>query len=1109
MGTAHNKTAGYQALLVNDERVGADTVAAKGVAATDSGYTQAGAFPGVPAPAQTTAMTLTAVGSQSEDGHLEILAQRPGHPGFEKAGLVFRDVAAGDTTAQYKGWDGPQVATAWTSLKYTAIGASATAVTDCVRLQNGTVLITGEGDTIAGSFDQTIHIYDPDTGTYTTSTAAQDGEPVAQGGPSILVLPNGTVLLFLMSSDLENVDVYASADSGLTWAGVGYSVLDIPVTVGGTIDSIRAAYGNGQISMVIAGTGGSLLQYASSDDGGSFQQVSAWLGPFDLGAVTALPSGGFLVAYHDPSGANYWYRTVRIGSATDDVGDGAIVTVTSGTTGTPGLGLTVDEDGIVYIFTNATTRNDLSVHRSLDEGATWEGFASTASEIYDSNNATTYLHSFSSCSVGGRFLIPTRWTAPTSPQGPESLAVLAVGGFGSHTVPMTLEAVGPLPNGGYRDVAYISYNDSGGNATPGVLYAPIELPDVIAGADTWVAAGAGTGVIASPQVLDITTVANTKTYTWSKIRPGITTAFAEFQVDVDAGDGAATTLAIAGKLRLSDTNGAGAVNFIYEVSIRVGDTSWGLWDEIAGTQVGASVVVSATSRIGIRVAIDPDTGVGGNIGNVRTWYSLGGHIQDWVPGPTGTTLNDDSGANPNNPSMVAMGSFVNSTVTSRWALVGACWWGHRWGPRDDLAIGESWTNPDSLHPFGSSILPRRIADGVMVAARSGPTFIGETWDIVADYTYPLAAIFPAVSPSPRRGWRSTADDIDVAIVFKLESLFAENLFDNATIGAFLFGSNLKQFKIQRWSGAAWVDVIDADATDGFSGLKYTRVGSKLVPNAGVPTEGQKFLWSEEHAGDTFDLGAGDTKADRYKKLTHNSSGAWIGNDSTTKTPTCVIDPDYLTGAEASSGTGSIWCKDFGGVAHEVTATDELWRLYIPSQTTADRDYRIGTFMFGHAEFFGHQYDRGWGTIRIHNVEIIEQPGGAMRGRKRGPSRREFTFGWGETAVQVQQAFKDFTADASPDYVAATDGGIPVATRADTIRMIEGLTDRVGGASGPVVLLRQVDFHAAGAGTTQDINDGRELVLGRVMTDPTMNSPYGKQSATEMERMDTITFREEK
>ena len=108
----------FQAFLIPDERITVDRLFPKDDATTPSTYTQAGPHTGPAQSSGGSSMVLASSGSQGQDGSLEIVSTRPGNPGPDDAGFVWRDLARDHKTSEYSGWEGQQLLTGWGTLEY-------------------------------------------------------------------------------------------------------------------------------------------------------------------------------------------------------------------------------------------------------------------------------------------------------------------------------------------------------------------------------------------------------------------------------------------------------------------------------------------------------------------------------------------------------------------------------------------------------------------------------------------------------------------------------------------------------------------------------------------------------------------------------------------------------------------------------------------------------------------------------------------------------------------------------------------------------------------------------------------------------------------------------
>jgi len=197
-------------------------------------------------------------------------------------------------------------------------------------------------------------------------------------------------------------------------------------------------------------------------------------------------------------------------------------------------------------------------------------------------------------------------------------------------------------------------------------------------------------------------------------------------------------------------------------------------------------------------------------------------------------------------------------------------------------------------------------------------------------------------------------------------------------------------------------------------------------------------------------------------------------------------------------------KDFGIVIHSYSDTYHALRIKIPSQATADGDYRIGQLFLGHVQAFARPHDLGWSEILEMDVEQGRRTGGTRRDRKRGPSRRLVEIAWVDSwtdATQIRASQPD------PDFIRAqTSAAVAVGTPRDTIEMVAGLHDEQDGSVSPVLYLKKITTTTAG---THALTDRREFVYGRLETSPRIDNTLGRQGTSDANRLNTITIREEK
>jgi len=1080
----------YQGLLIPDPRITVETLTDQGAGNTDSDYSQAGPHPGVPSPTGDADMLFQATGEMEAKTRLEVYTQRAGHPGRDGAGFLWRDSSTGDPA--YNGWDPYSVVTGWETLvadESTTDDAYPTAI----RLANGKIVVGGP-QAVSGLIHY-FYIYDPIDGTWTTRALSQAWSAL-QTGAALVELPSGRILWIGVSfGATTQLNVHYSDDEMATWALASARALRTPCS--GAILKVSAAYSAGEVGLWLMWEDGSsnltMSQYASDDLGLRFTQVvDDWNADVDASTLTAPAviagdGGGFVVAIaHRVDGVSRVYRIASAYSATQEEVDVSTLLATHPFADETPIAIWRDETGSIFVMCERLNHGEASIFISHDDARTFTSHnVSRGLDLYATGVVPTFTR-FAVASASGRALMVTRWSAAGTSHDPGSLGVIHLGGYGSHTA--------PLGDSGteFSDTDGIGYGDqASGGSGKGFFYVPIERPTSAGwtqpntdGGDVITEqARAGAAIPAEAIVLETDSGAAEEGGSVSFKQTLIAEAqvFATFAVTPDKPSGSIDADDIAVKVRCA-SGGAS-----YEVRYRFSDGGWRVLDATAPTSLGVVVadLDDGASLMYHRVAITvPEAGTP----KVQTWYARWAPVLSWTEGPGGTLTNNAvAGA-----SAIEFGSFngAQGDVAS-WYMFGACGWGDRWSPTHGDGIGASWSLPDDLHPRNVPPLaqPALLDGSTKIAAIDGPTLRGETWTITTDYSGPIDHALS--TQSPRIAWES-ANEGAAEIVWDLSGQSSSS-FLNSSIGCALLGCNFRTAVLERWDGGAWQTLISLDAAEGFDSLKFTRAGDVATVNTGSSNTAGRYLHFDDVRGATWE----DVTNSKRRIISTQTEGAWA--DSTAKRPRLLLKD--VDGSEAASGDCRIWFPDMLGIAHEVTATPRYIRLRIPaSQGTVSGTYKIGQILIGSLLIFGHQPSRGFVTSTAAGVDVATYPDGSTRAHRTGPPQRALELSWsdGVDASSVQ------AASAVPDYVAGTTGGLPVATRSDIARTLEGALREAASADAPVVYIGRIPTNSA---TPDTINNPRQFMYGRASGEYRREHITGDEVSSEVDRIATITITE--
>jgi len=1109
-----------QGLAILDPRFTIDALVPIGPNPDDSSYTEAGPRAGVPVAGQRTDMVLEAAGDQTKK--IEILTQNAGHPLRDGGEFIWRfpDDHGDD---EWLGHDGFMAITGWEGMTADGTGGQPLP-SPIVRLEHDRALLMVEW---SGSSQFKTHKYDPDSGAWTvqgttTLTPAMSAGAANAPHTAMISLPNGRVQLYITDSvnDQKQIHVMYTEDDGLTWAEASRGGLLTPST--DEIQGIAVSHSRGTVAMMLwtnagaAAVPGSAQQYVSHDLGLTFTTVGDdWFTatspqerPYHI-TMVGLDSGKHVMAYWASEAVagqqKYHVRVFTPGSPAYLETDTTIAVPASGCplfADFPSCAMWADESGglffIAEIDEDGDSRTDLWY--SIDGGVSWFPFKTSVFRGRPSG-ADTRPSDYRVASIGGRAAWTMRWESAHAYSG-ASAAIAYLGGHTSASMPSVDDGTGD-----FSDPSWMGFGDElGGTARWGGSFIPINNPNSMG----FAVAGAGAGAVDADLLYAVTTTAGQrKFYSISDTasQPSNKAMFAGIQAQCDSG-GVLTALEVGFRLRLSDYDTGGVVNatHIHEIEVRMTATQFRVWDVIANVQVGGDQSFDLTEQTWFLVGIKGD-GSGSDQGELTIWYGRpDGQIRLLEVGVQTGTLNDDSGANPTNTSRVEFGHDVaGGAATSRWGFMG---WGCSAGPTTQRVPSNwlgAWTNPEDLRgrhfpgDFGY------LVDDTSIRAVDGPTREGDRWTITPNPDYGVRNMHPTLHESPRLPHRTTEDQVATRYVWDLEKLFTSAYLGNGMLLFGLFGSNVNRATVRGWTGGVPTTIAELEADFGFTGLPHLRKGTTVRPDNSQIAAGGNYLWMQEHADDTFDLGAGETP---IHKITHNTGGAWRvdGGAAKVKQPTIYLDPANFKGPEAASGTGDIWSRDFVAITREYAGTFDKISLEIPSHETADGYYQIGTFFWGHIEVFGQQYDLGWIRSKLRNWVRDETDSWLDTFASRSPGRRQVEFAWENTATQLKQ---EQTNQPDPDYLADGPSGLPVASRNDVVRVMEGILDWNDGPVLPMVYCARIPVRVGGSDAWFKEARRKLFMLCRSETGSRIENLAARsgEGVDEVERLNTVTLEE--
>jgi hypothetical protein len=1082
MGT--DITSGYsalRALLIQDPRLTFDSLSL-----SLSTLTQAGPLPGVPVAQQDTEMVLNTSGTQSAGGELRIRTIESGHPGVDGARFVWRN----DGDSLWRGWDPPTVISGFEFIDRSTTSGYWKWPHAIVTSSGKIVLVAQREDQVVASFTRAADgTWGSEVEVYDRGSAYTD-----RASPCLVLLPSGRILCFFWRERGSSASVwmYFSDDDGATWTVGSRAALSSSLSTGTyTLGRLRAAYLDGQIILFGALTNGTtelIQQWASVDLGSSFDAVDSisGAGSAGYGYVDAISHGGsIVVAYLYDDGTDILPYVRRLGSAFEPISgatealgtaSGNAMQWGSSSAGnfTEGyLALWADDDGALYLAgldhdAAGGALKELMLARSSDGGVSWSTLGDssaangTGSAVWYGYDASTYPSDFTAVSTHGQTVLIHRFKANPG-TADDSLCQTTLGGYTTVEMP-EIDAL----------------NLAATNRTSWeITWLPFDEPDNT-GSSKWGKTTTGTPTVALNSAgLYITHTSGTDRTEWeaTPATDGETIAVCEIQ----AYGGGPT-----GYLQVQVTNGT-----TLSTTVRIEVTSSDItFYDVEGAANLASPVSTAAALTGVQVKIASS---GAGTAKTSGWWRALGSDQEWKAIATNTSTTQGTLTSGHVKFGSLVGSASSGTVAFR--LTAA-----NWGSYVGVGLSTGQSNPDDL--LGRSYMPSAVYvdDGVSIAAIDGPTFRTDSWNIDSRYEHAVDHLHTDVTPSPRRGWRSTGTSA-TEIVWELSSTVSDvGQFTEDLLGIHLARINWQTGSLYgRESGGSWTKICDIDSSSGASGLAFVRNGASVGPDPSAGSDSSYWWPFDALSGCYWDNGT------EIREIQTNVSGAWLRSATATNARQTRLTLASYSASDVSSGTsGAIWARDVT-VVQPITGgtTYSAYKLVIDSQSTATGDLRIGSVLIGPVVVFGGEYGWGRGLSVDASIQRTEGRGGTRSARQLAPVRRGVEIGWpdGIDGSGVGQS------SPAADFYRAYTGGPIVAGDGDSLWMMRGLLDHLSRTSGMVCYLPRVPIK--GSSQTITINHREQHLFGRVVTDThRVDNVQGEEWRSEVLRGGRLRIEEE-
>ena len=1085
-------------LVLLDSRIELDALAAKGTGTRDSAYTEDGAQPGLAVPEDTSSTWRPQV-SAAQSVELELLTVRGGYAGREGAEVLYR-LATDTDDADYRGWQEPNLVTGWSAgVSYTqgmnTWGGSLTWDNVCSCVTRDGVIVIAAVDDSAGTGQ--VWQYHCRTGAWVVGQTFSANAPGLDGAIGIVYDPDeDRVILYSGSSLSAGVrrSAFVSHDAGLTFEPYarGFS----GAISGGDLGAYRiAARPNGGEWLMFAvslttGATATGVQVASSDRGATWEVVGSAADHGDQDAFWPVWTGSsFLVAYTNASDQ----PCVRLlASARAAFADAAEVVVDDSRTARVVVPV-VDADGVVYLyateFSTPNTTENLAVYRSLDGGLTFERYY--ADVISGGSTSQWYEWGGAQAACGAVFLVGVG-VGNTNTDG--SIAVLRLGGWsqvaaGAGGLVVLIGDTDPFDH-----LWRVGWGGTWADTSiEGRVYIPIGRPDEHGWTDHSGSGSTGTSLTSSAADALLQTIAAGSAREWRYVATETgTSVMFEAEVFGVAARTRAVALAagvgdVHATVRLSD------VSSHYTVIVHVCNDGIALQDANGG-----ATIASVALTIGAASPSYPLTWTRVRVqlvaGRVDWWYAQGtGDLAEvWTQGAGGTV--SDGGAPPTLSRVVWGVAALGALNTVRWRMVGVAFNGEWQHSVEAFAEYEKgYTSGVRGHTLGKPIpgratpypLPELTADDDaigFVSATGGPTYLGEVVSLPVAYTYPVGAVHPSQSPSPRDRWRQgiAAGTDEVKLVYDLG---APQWYGDA-LALLVCRGRPAQWVLETDDGSTgWTTQGTLDLTLG-SSLTFTRTGYVVVANGGTTVS--RYLRENELAGGYL------TSGGIGAEILSSSAGWWGGSNRQQVRITLADVGDF----PASGSDLSIVCPNGLLIVYPTSA---VIRQYVRIRAAAsaacpDSLYGAGILAVGRVIGIGADPAWSWSAERRLNLRRTRSSDGVSGARELGPIARRLSYAWPD--YQDTRILRE-----AADWV-ATSSGLPIGTGEDSAALGEVLSAIASGED-PVVVVPRLPTTS---GTT--LLDPQTFLYGRLGIDSLqVTGRYGTEGADETVTVSAIAVDE--
>lgn len=1070
---------------------------------SESTFTQDEFFASTPIPDKPSKMTVKATGNPTAAADYQIITRRAG---INRSGRFSVRNNTDSNTIEY-GNDAPSSISYLETLafKQTSIAGETGIFPDTLSFEDGTLITACQYKDLSSPVQREIKVFKRDRLGNVTSTSVFQWDTITgitqNAPPAICKLDDGSILLIFPfeKDNFLTFHVYRSIDRGSTFEKASLNAVNHNIEVGSSasqylLKKIKLASCNGQVLLLVetffntaTNAQNRLFQFASVDGGASFKLVTEEdkLDDYSFASINLfVRNNQFVVSYiasltqvHYMVLPHAFYQIQDLRGSTKFQIAATRVALASGTDlamENADLCSWVSDSNDVWLAFHEHSNDWISLSFTQN-GTTFKGDETGINtrvlffmDIQTSLNHV-FLKNMSAVSYLGGSVMACNFSAQTSVSG-DSLTLLFLGNYSTAPSLNARTTTREEQTQFNRKSFYYQY-------------LPFETPPNTSEATT-----TGTGTedlsIANTLRVQVSSAQTDRKYEYSipdSLEGGYVKAII-YNVDIGTGVNKGRGYIEVTSTQLSKLKSG--VKVLFE------ETHFYIYDSVSGALLATiSQNNIAGTEIFIAIRFTSATVFYKNMSN--------DNLRKYAVALDTTTLSTTASASTHlvtaSFGIEGSPSSGNSTSQFKMFLIGG-------GDRVGENIVSQNQSELAFRPFPDTGNSLYIEDSIKIAVQNGVTYHGENWNLLPESQFPIDNVFHRVSPTPRVYWKSetvsSGSKSSERIAFNLDKSGSSNVTElgNDIFALHLGNINFRTFTIQYHNGVSWVPLSSIDTSVNMN-HGYVVKGLTLIQDK-TNVINQNYYFFNELKDFVVECTVGGVAS--YHKIVSNTEGVFGNSDA----KICKI---LLDSAPSGNGTLKIIPSSVSVAISLNGIQASSWAVFIDTQETIDKNFRIGHLTLGSVAITGTQYSKGRKILIESGSITTEQPNRTSFTRVVAPVRRKVDIAWSD-GVDLSNFYNN---NPDPDYYksSSSGGALAVSNYQDAPYLMEGLLTFLQGNQLPLVYLPAITT----ASDTRIFNRRSEHILSTIEGDISIESVTGDElrgdGKGEVMRVGTITLQE--